>query len=495
MTEKTDEILEQAEFDEVLDSDLEGDKEAEVLESDSASGDKKANMPAREESSDKTPDGKPGKLASRKKSKLPFFIVGSLVLISLVAGLIYWLNARRFETTDDAFIEADIVRISPTVSAYVTKVYVDSNQRVKKGQLLVELDASDYEVRLEKARAQLQTAFAHQNQALAQVKLTRSTSNASITEATSGVESARSGVNKMKAGADAKKSQISQAKSSVKTASASLAEVSAQVPLAKSNLELAQKEFNRINNLYRQGDVSKQAYDQAINVLQKAQLSVAAAEKQVAAARSRVAEAKSNVSTAENNYRESVAEIDTAASQVGSSIGHLQDANAAPDRIAVQETQAEGAGAEIAQAQAAVQQAEIDLNHTKIYAPEDGIVTKKSVLVGQLVQPGTPLMALSQSDVVWVVANFKETQLKDMRVGQKVDIEVDAYPDKKFRGTVQSFQSGTGSAFSLLPAENATGNYIKVVQRVPVKIVFDEKPDSSHLLAPGMSVEPAVRVR
>ncbi len=217
--------------------------------------------------------------------------------------------------------------------------------------------------------------------------------------------------------------------------------------------------------------------------------------KQVDAARSHVDEANAAVMTARDNYNQSVAQIDLTRSQVGESEGRLQAANAAPEKVSVSEAQVDVAEAAEKAAESAVHAAELELSFTKIYAPEDGYITKKNVEEGQLVQVGTPLMAISQSDEIWVVANFKETQLENMRVGQTVDIEVDAYPSETFRGKVQSFQAGTGSRFSLLPSENATGNYVKVVQRVPVKIVFDEQPDKIHLLAPGMSVEPTVKVR
>jgi membrane fusion protein (multidrug efflux system) len=154
----------------------------------------------------------------------------------------------------------------------------------------------------------------------------------------------------------------------------------------------------------------------------------------------------------------------------------------------------ETTGAEIEHAEAAVRQAELDLSYTKIYAPDDGRITKKTVEQGALLQPGQALFALVPAEM-WVVANFKETQLNRMRPGQLVEIKMDAYPDKRFRGHVDSFQTGTGSRFSLLPPENATGNYVKVVQRLPVKIVFDEQSDSEHLLAPGMSAEPEVKVQ
>ena len=294
--------------------------------------------------------------------------------------------------------------------------------------------------------------------------------------------------------ANAKQSQIGQAQTAVKTAQANLAQTRTQVPQAQANLNLAQTEYDRRLALYNRGDVSKQSLDQATTTLQTAQAQLDAARKQVDAAASRVNEAQANVVTAQENYRQSVAQISLTQSQVNESTGRLQDAAAAPERIAVNESQVDTAEAQIAQAETAISQAELELSYTKIFAPEDGFVTRKTVQEGQLVQPGTALMALSQLDV-WVVANFKETQLEGMQVGQAVDLKVDAYPSKTFRGHIDSFQAGTGSRFSVLPSENATGNYVKVVQRVPVKIVFDETPDNVQLLAPGMSVEPSVKVR
>ena len=433
----------------------------------------------------------------KKKSKLLFVIGGAVLLVAAVGGLIYWLNARHYESTDDAFIDGDIVQISPKVSAYVIKVYVDSNQPVKKGELLAELDPKDYQARLEQAQAQLRAAQAQKNQSQAQITLTRATTSASQTQAQSGVAAAKNNVAQTRAAAAAKQAQIRQAQNAVKTAQANLAQVRATAPQAQANLNLAQKEYNRRLALYNHGDVSKESLDQAANALQAAQSQLDAAEKQIIAAQSRVGEAQANVAVAQNNYQQSLAQVELTKSQIGESVGQLQDANAAPQRIAVNEAQIGNADASIAQAQAAVHEAELELSYTKIYAPEDGTVTRKTVEEGQLVQPGTPLMALSQSDDIWVVANFKETQLTDMRVGQPVDIKVDAYPDQTFHGKIESFQAGTGSRFSLLPSENATGNYVKVVQRVPVKVVFDKQPadDKAHLLAPGMSVEPSVKVR
>ncbi len=445
--------------------------------------------PETEKSEGKTEETEP------KKKRLPYIIGGVVLLIVAIVGLIYWLNARNFESTDDAFIDSDVIQISPKVSAYVTKVYVSSNQAVHKGDLLVELNTKDFEAQLEKAKAQLGAAQAQKTQSQAQVALTRVTTNAGQTQAQSGVEAARNNVAQTRAAADAKQSQIRQAQNAVKTAQANLAQTRAQAPQIEANLNLAQKEYNRRQSLYNSGDISKQLLDEAINALQTARAQLNAANKQVEAAQARVGEAQANVAVAQNNYQQSLAQVELTKSQIGESIGQLQDANAAPERIAVNEAQIGNAEAGIAQAEAAVHEAELELSYTKIFAPEDGTVTRKTIEEGQLVQIGTPMMALSQSDEVWVVANFKETQLELMRVGQPVDIEVDAYPNQTFHGKVESFQAGTGSRFSLLPSENATGNYVKVVQRVPVKIVFDQQPNDKFLLAPGMSVSPSVKVR
>lgn len=442
---------------------------------------------ANEESSSGKPNG--------GRRRRIFIIGGSALLIAILAGLGYWLYARQYESTDDAFIDGDIVQISPKVSAYISKIYVKNNQLVHKGDLLVELDPRDFELKLEQARAQLATAQSQHGLARANVSLTTKTAKAGQTQARSNVSTAQNNVDQTALAADAKRSMISQAQAVTRTAEANLAQTKAQIPQAESNVHLAEVEHKRRLALFDKGDISKEILDQSANALQTARAQLDAAQKAVIAAQSRVDEARAGVATANENYKQSVAQIDLTRSQVDESKGRLQDANAAPERIDVSQSQAEAAESQVGAAQAAVDQAERDLAYTKIYAPEDGFVTQKTIEEGQLVQVGYPLMALSLSDDVWVVANFKETQLELMRIGQAVDIKVDAYPNDTFHGKVESFQVGTGSRFSVLPSENASGNYVKVVQRVPVKIVFDEKPDKVHLLAPGMSVEPSVKVR
>ena len=433
--------------------------------------------------------------AKNGKRKRILYIGAAVVLIGAIAGTMYWLYARQFESTDDAFIEADITQVSPKVSAYVKKIYVDNNQYVHKGDLLVELDPSDLQVKLQQAQAQLQQARSQRDVASANVSLTQRTTNASQQTARSNVQSAQTNVEQQRLAAEAKQSQIGQAQAAAKTAQANLAQTRAQVPQAESNLRLAQVEYNRRLALFNRGDISRQNLDQALNAMQGAQSQLNSAQAAVIAAQSKVNEAESNVRTAQETYRQSVAQVGLTQSQVGESQGRLQDAEAAPERVEVTQSQVGTAEAAIQAAQAAVAQAELELSYTKITAPEDGFVTRKTVQEGQLVQIGAPLMAISQSDEIWVVANFKETQLESMQPGQKVAIEVDAFPNEDFEGHVDSVQAGTGSRFSVLPAENATGNYVKVVQRVPVKIVFDEPADKLKRLVPGMSVEPSVKVR
>ena len=431
----------------------------------------------------------------KKSSRLPLYIGGGVFLIAAVIGFFYWLHARHFESTDDAFIEGNVVQVSPKVSAYVKKVHVKENQQVHKGDLLVELDTKDLEARLEGAQAQLKAAQAQRAQSQASVDLTRKTVQAGQSQAASNIQSARANVEQTRRSANAKQSAVNQAQSQVKTAQANLAQTRAQIPQAESNLRFAQIQAARYQNLFSHGDTSKQSVDQSIASLRTAESQLDQARRQVEAAASRVTEANSGVGVARENYLQSLAQIDVTRSQVNESSGRFEDAAAAPERIAVNESQVGTAQAGITQAEAAVHQAELELSYAKIVAPEDGFVTRKSVQEGQLAQIGAALMALSQSDDIWVVANFKETQLDLMRVGQAVEISVDAYPNQTFHGKIDSFQLGTGSRFSVLPSENATGNYVKVVQRVPVKIVFDEAPDAAHLLAPGMSVEPSVKVR
>jgi membrane fusion protein (multidrug efflux system) len=441
-------------------------------------------------------DNREAETARRPLYKRPaVLVVAAIVLITgLIIGGHYWLYARSHESTDDAFIDGHIIQISPKASGYVAKIHVDDNQQVKAGDLLVELDARDYEARLQQAKAALDAGLAKQNEARTNVSLTRATGAANVQQASATVQNARSGVESSRAGAASSQGRASQAASAVSTAQANLEQARADVKAAEAEATRASADVSRYQSLFAKDEVSKQQLDQAVAAARTAGAQLDSARQKVVANMAQVNEARSAHVAAVETARQAQTQIGGAQAGVGEALGRLAQARTAPRQVAVSQAQAETAGATVEQLRAELEQAELELSYTKIYASENGRVTRKSVEEGALVQIGQPLLAIVPGDV-WVTANFKESQIGRMVVGQPVDISVDAYPDKVFKGHVDSIQAGTGARFSLIPPENATGNYIKVVQRVPVKIVFDEPLDPKHLLAPGMSVVPEVKVK
>jgi len=363
-----------------------------------------------------------------------------LLVVIASGGILAWntLPWRSTISTDDAFLEGHIIQISPRVDGRILKVHISENQMVQAGERLAEIDPRDFQVRVTQAQAALSLAQAKLQAALTNVELTRTTTSAAVDQAKAEVLEAQS--------------KVAQAQSEV---------IAAEAEAKRATADRAR--YEKLDDL----SVSKQQKD----VVRK---TADAAEAELEAARKFIAVAEAGVSAAK---------------------GKLAAANAAPFQVAVSRTEVNRNQAEIAQAQAVLDEAELELSYTQITAPEAGIITRKSVEPGNYVKTGQQLMAIVPTEM-WVVANFKETQLKELRVGQPVRIYIDAYPNRVFNGHVQSLQSGSGARFSLLPPENATGNYVKVVQRVPVKITFDEQPDPEHYhLGPGMSVVPEVMVR
>lgn len=457
-----------------------------------------------------------------KRSRMPIYVVGGIVALFLIGGLSYWIYSRQFEKTDDAFIEGNISFINSKVASHVGKVHVQENQFVKKGDLLVELDAREFEAKFLQAQALLKTGEAKRAKALANYDLTKKTSRSEISQASSSVSTAQNNIEQTRIASDTKLSSIEQAKlrartaestfyqvqSQIPAAEASLEQAKAQIPAAETRLENAEAEYNRSLQLFKGGDLSKQDLERDNRILSEARANKITADKQVDISKAQLSalknqaevekarsdEAKNFIATAENDYRQSLSQVNVASSQADEAKGKLLGANVLPEQIAIGESEILTVEAEIAQAQAALNQAQLELDNTKIYAPQDGFVSRKSVVEGQLVQTDQPLMSISLPGI-WVIANYKETQIERMKVGQQVDVFVDAYPSTVFKGRVESFQVGTGSRFSVLPAENASGNFVKVVQRIPVKIVFENPPDEKYLLVPGMSVVPRVRVK
>ena len=386
----------------------------------------------------------------RNRVVLAFVIVVGLALLTF--GTRYVLYARAHESTDDAFIDGHIVGVSPKVASNVAHVYVDDNTHVKAGDLLVELDPRDSEARLAQARANLAAAVQQHRAASWNVRVVERTAGA-------GVEQAEAAVLTGERQVDGARSRLEQAR--------------AQVVAAEAEATRAAADVQRYESLLKYGAVSRQERDNAVATNDKAAADLDAARR----ARQAV----------EDSLRQQQA-------QLAQERARLASAQAAPDQMAQSRAQADQLAAQIGQYEAAVHQADLDLSYTRLYAPESGRVTRKSVEPGAYVQVGQTLFSIVP-DRVWVVANFKETQLRHMRPGQPATVRVDAYPDRIFHGHVDSIQAGSGARFSLLPPENATGNYVKVVQRVPVKIVIDETADPQRVLGPGMSVVPDVRVR
>jgi len=389
-------------------------------------------------------------------------IIGALLLFVIGIAIWVWATAGR-ESTDDAQVDAHVTQIAARVPGTVANVLVHDNQLVEAGAVLVELDPRDYQVAVDKVRAEL--ADAEANAVAAQ-----STVPIASTAATSNVLTARGGVMQAQSGVTAGEKEIEAARARLVSAQARLRE-------AEANAAKASRDVERLRGLLAKDEISQQQFDNA----------TAAAQAQTAAADS----ARSQVAEAEAGIR--VAESKLAQAHAGEQQAHaeLQSAQTAPSQITATKARAASAEAHVAQARANLAQAELNLQYATVKAPVRGVVSRKGVNVGQVVQSGQPLLAIVQLDDVWVTANFKETQLKEVRPGQRAKVTVDAF-GQTYTGKVDSIAGATGARFSLLPPENATGNFVKVVQRVPVKIVLDPGQDPEHLLRPGMSVTPTV---
>jgi membrane fusion protein (multidrug efflux system) len=385
--------------------------------------------------------------------------IGVVLILVLATTVWLWATAGR-ETTDDAQVDAHVTPVAARVGGTVVELPVKDNQQVEAGTVLVVIDPRDYQVALDKARAELATAEADAVAARVNVPITS-------TETTGNVSTARGGVEHAEAGIDS-------AQRGIEVANARLATAQARQREAEANAVRTAKDVERFKALLAKDEISQQQYDAAVAA---ADAGRAAAD----SARSQVQEAQAGISMAQSQLTQARAGAAQATAQ-------LQTAQTGPQQVAAEQARASSADARVLQQRAAVQQAELNVQYATIKAPMRGIVSKKTVELGQVIQPGQPLMTVIPLEDVWVTANFKETQLENMRPGQPAIVEVDAYGGRDFKGHIESLAAATGSRFSLLPPENATGNFVKVVQRVPVRIALDEKQDAEQLLRPGMSV-------
>ncbi|MGH9616726.1 MAG: HlyD family secretion protein [Acidobacteriaceae bacterium] len=420
----------------------EGERDDHAADHFSASGNR--NVPPPEETELHPPVPR-----TRKR----FFIIGAIVLVLIVIGL-YWWHSTYYESTDDAQIDGNLVQISARIKGYVSQVNVEDNQRVEKDQVLVEIDPRDAQAALNQGEAALSVAKANYEAALANVPIVTTSTGATLSSAQADVRGALATVSQSEKQLDA---------------------AQAKVLSAEANNTKAQLDLKRYTPLVQRDVVSRQQYDAVVATAtgMKAQLAQARADLQ--AARAQVQVANDRLAAARANYR---------------------SAGSGPKQVAAQRAKADAADAQVQAAEAALETDRLNLSYTKILAPDSGIVNQKTVQVGQNVSAGQTLMTLIPLTNIWVTANFKETQLDHMRVGQPATFTVDAYGGRTYQAKVTQIGGATGSMLSLFPPENATGNYVKVVQRIPVRLdLTNPSEDKDHLLRPGMSVEPRVRVK
>jgi membrane fusion protein (multidrug efflux system) len=378
-------------------------------------------------------------------------LIAIVILVVLVAGLFLWRYLGSYESTDDAQADVHLYPVSARISGYVVRVNVDDNQWVEKGTVLVEIDPTDYEVAVAQAKANLVNAEATARSLNITVPITSVNSSSQLKFTASGIEDANAGVT---------------------AAERQLTVAHAQLEAAEANDVKAQDDLHRYKLLVDKREVSQQIYDQALAAARSSTASVAAARANESAADQFVHQARSRLTQAAANH----AYAETGPQQVSSTRARVQ-----------------AAIADVEQKRALLQQAELNLQYTKVLAPVRGEVNK-TVVVGLNVEQGQQLLTVVPLDEIWVTANFKETQLRHMQVGQKAEIHVDS-SGRTLKGHVDSIAGATGPLFSLLPPENATGNYVKIVQRVPVKIVLDPGENRDRRLRPGMNVVPDVYLR
>jgi membrane fusion protein (multidrug efflux system) len=388
-------------------------------------------------------------LSQRPRVRRALTVVASILV---VGGAVAWFVLRGRESTDDAQIDGHITPVAARVAGTVVSVEVEENQPVEAGVMLVRLDPTDYQVAVARARADLEAA---------QGALAAARSGLPITAAASSnrLRSAEAGV--------------THAEAALAASHAGLSAAGARLEAAQAHAEQASRDRERLERLVARDEVSQQQYDAAVAAATATEATVRAAQ--------------AAVRQAEQGETQARAALTHARAELGA-------ARTGPEQVAVTRAQASSAAARVDQAKAALQQAELNLQYTSVAAPSGGVIGKRNVEVGQIVQAGQPLFALVDLGGLWVTANYKETQLAGIRPGQPARVKVDA-TGQTLRGHVDSMAGATGARFSLLPPENASGNYVKVVQRVPIKIVLEAGQDPEHLLRPGMSVVPTVFTR
>jgi membrane fusion protein (multidrug efflux system) len=370
----------------------------------------------------------------RTRGKRAFIVLGAIIVVILAGIGVYAFFTAGRESTDDAIVEADVVPVTARVSGVVAMLYVQDNQQVKKDQVLLQLDDRDFAAKLAQARAELQTATAQAAAAHAQEQVVRATASGGLRGA---------------------QAQEAGSASAVQASDAQVAAAQAAVMRAEAEATKADRDLARAKQLVATDSIARQQLD--------------AAQAEYDSAQAALIQARANVTAAQEARR-------TAESRVNEARAHVAESAPVGEQIAAAHAQAQLADARVQSAQAAAQLAELQLSYTKVVAPDAGLLTQLAARAGGLVQVGQPLAQLVPSRT-YVVANFKETQIDGMHAGDRADVHIDAYPGRTFDATVESLAGGTGSRFSLIPPDNASGNFVKVVQRVPVRLAWKTPPD------------------
>ena len=471
-----------------------------------------------------------------KRHARPALISGVILLIAIGAAT-YWLMGRGKESTDDAQINGHIVMVTARVSGHVRYIYVDNTDRVESKQLLVQLDPTDLRQALRKAKADLDSQIASTSAAASEVAITRLTAPSSLQQAAAATQIAMQGELTAQAQFDSAQAQVAASQAAIKAAhddirsaqtdyEAAVAQVEAaqaQVTIAHADLIAAQsnaqtesREADRYKYMLQQGAVSRQQYENMTNINTSAQSAQRSSQSRLEAsrvgveqaiahregARAMLSKANSRLASSMAALNESRASVQAMRAGIDQARSKFRQATAAESgtqtvdpQINASEAQQRAAAAKIAQSRAALKTAELNLSYTSVRAPIKGEVVSRNVNQGQYVQPGQALMAVVPLHDVWVTANFKETQLQYMKPGQRAEIRVDTYAGKVFRGRVKGIEAASGERLSLLPPQNATGNFVKVVQRIPVRITFDQPIPKDIVFRPGQNVVVTVYTR
>ena len=409
--------------------------------------------------------------------------LGALAALAAVAYAGWaWHYAVHYVSTDDAYVEGTITPVSAKVSGHVAALLVGDNQSVKQGELLLRIDPRDYQARVAQARAAVSMAEANLKAARSELPLAREETRAAIDQARATLEGAVVAVR-------ASESAVDEARARLESRRAAAAAMRADVTGAQSAQRQAGRELERFRQLLQSELVARRDFDAAEAAYETTSATVEATER-------RLAQAEREIQQAQAELASRAHAVDQAKQRVAEARAALARAESQLHQVAIKDAAATQAEARLRETQADLAFADLQLQYTEVRTPIDGVVSKRSVEVGQVVQMGQPLLAIVPLHDVWVLANFKETQVARIRPGMRAEVWVDGVPDRAFTGSVNSLSAGTGARFSLLPPENATGNWVKVVQRVPVKILLDAREfGNPHTLRAGMSVIVTIRVR